>query len=45
MTTILLGWFGLEQSITLLHLLGAGLLRSGVLLMTLQRKAQYVRDG
>jgi drug/metabolite transporter (DMT)-like permease len=37
-TTIFLGWFGLEERMTLLQLAGAGLVLSGVLLVTLKRK-------
>jgi drug/metabolite transporter (DMT)-like permease len=38
-TTIFLGWIGLEERMTLLQLAGAGLVLSGVLLVTLKRKA------
>ena len=38
-TTIFLGWLGLEESMSLLQLVGAGLVLSGVLLVTLKRKA------
>jgi drug/metabolite transporter (DMT)-like permease len=37
-TTIFLGWLGLEESMSLLQLVGAGLVLSGVLLVTLKRR-------
>ena len=38
-TTIFLGWLGLEESMSLLQLVGAGLVLSGVMLVTLKRTA------
>jgi drug/metabolite transporter (DMT)-like permease len=38
-TTIFLGWLGLEENMSLLQLAGAGLVLSGVLLVTLKRTA------
>ncbi len=38
-TTLFFGWLGLEETMSLLQLLGAGLVLSGVLLVTLKRKA------
>ena len=38
-TTMFFGWLGLEESMSLLQLVGAGLVLSGVLLVTLKGKA------
>lgn len=38
-TTLFFGWLGLEETMSLLQLAGAGLVLSGVLLVTLKRKA------
>lgn len=38
-TTIFLGWLGLEESMSLAQLVGAGLVLSGVMLVTLKRTA------
>ena len=38
-TTIFLGWLGLEESMSLLQLVGAGLVLSVVMLVTLKRRA------
>lgn len=37
-TTIFLGWLGLEESMTLLQIIGAALVLAGVLLVTIKRK-------
>ncbi len=40
-TTIFLGWLGLEESMTLLQIAGAALVLAGVLLVTIKPKGRY----
>jgi drug/metabolite transporter (DMT)-like permease len=39
-TTIFLGWLGLEESMTLLQIAGAALVLSGVMLVTIKPKGR-----